>query len=122
MNKNKQSEKINASKKIFSEKEVELLANRFKILSEPIRLKIICSISVKEKNVSQIVKELGTYQSNVSKHLQMLLDGGIIQCRISGNKHYYKLIDKAIIHICKKLCKSFEMDEEGFDESCNKKD
>jgi len=97
-------------KKAFSEEQVNHLANRFKVLSEPTRLKIISCIHLKEKSVSQITKEIDSYQSNVSKQLQLLLDDEIVSCKVVGAKHLYKLTDKTIINICKKLCKSLGPD------------
>ncbi len=102
-------------KTAFSEEQVNHLANRFKVLSEPTRLKIISCIHLKEKSVTQITKDIGSYQSNVSKQLQMLLDDEIVSCKVSGSKHLYKLTDKTIINICKKLCKSLGPDALEFD-------
>lgn len=81
------------------------LANKFKILSEPSRLKILRSLFDGEKCVSEIVNDTKLLQANVSKQLGMLQNGGILKCRQIGLQRFYSLTDDTVIQICKILCK-----------------
>ncbi len=88
----------------FSDIELRQLADKFKILSEASRLKILRSLFVGEKCVTEIVKDTGMMQANVSKQLGMLQNGGILKCRQVGLQRFYSLTDDTIIKICKILC------------------
>jgi ArsR family transcriptional regulator, zinc-responsive transcriptional repressor len=92
--------------KKFTNKELEQLAMRFKILSEPSRLKILRSMFAGEKCVYEITNSTKLMQANVSKQLKILVDNGIVKCRPSGLQRYYHIIDRKIIWICKQLCDS----------------
>lgn len=89
---------------VFGEKDIERLAKRFKILSEPSRLKILRSLFNGEKCVSEIIDTTGMLQANVSKQLKILQKDGILSCRASGLQRYYTVLDPTILHICSILC------------------
>lgn len=83
--------------KIFqSDRSLELVGRRFHYLGEPFRLRILQSLWHSEKTVTQIVEELGANQSNVSKHLQLLLDGGLVSRRKSGITANYSIANPDI--------------------------
>ncbi len=63
---------------------LEMLAERFKVFSEPMRLKLVYSLMDGEKSVSELVRETGGMQANVSKHLGMLLDAGARRAQEAG--------------------------------------
>jgi DNA-binding transcriptional ArsR family regulator len=78
----------------------EQLANRFKILSEPTRLQILATICQEERNVGDICDRTGLHQANVSKHLQLLKQAGVVACRRVGVCRYYRVIDTQLLSLC----------------------
>ena len=85
-----------------------MLAERFKVFSEPMRLKLIYSLMDGEKSVSQLVRDTGGLQANVSKHLGMLLDAGVVGRRKQGLHTYYKVTDTSVYEICDLMCGSIQ--------------
>lgn len=80
------------------------IADYFKILSEPLRLKILNSLRDGEKTVSEIVRDVGSPQPNVSKHLSMLVQAGFVIRRQRKNVVYCSIADKHIWKICDLAC------------------
>lgn len=91
-------------KKGFTDEELSLMAERFKMLSEVSRLKILRTLFDGEKCVTQIVEISGLLQANVSKQLRLLENHGIVECRPQGLQRFYKLIDFTIHQICNAVC------------------
>ena len=85
---------------------MERVAERFKVLSEPMRLKLIYALMDGEKTVSELVEETGGLQANVSKHLGMLLDAGVVGRRKQGLNAYYRIVDESIYELCDLVCGS----------------
>lgn len=83
---------------------LELIAARFRALSEPSRLKILIALEPGEKNVTALVEKTGLSQANLSRHLQTLLDAGILSRRKEGQAVFYKIIDPAIFGLCQQVC------------------
>lgn len=77
-------------------KMLEYTSEKFKALSHPTRLCIVCKLMLGELNVSQMQGCLGVTQSNVSQHLTILKSKGIIQGNRNGNEIVYSLIDDDI--------------------------
>lgn len=92
----------------FKPEELELVAGRFRILAEPIRLRILSFLFEDDLTVTELTTKVGSSQPNVSKHLKLLLDGGIIGRRQKGNNVYYSIIDKTIFDLCEIVCGSLE--------------
>lgn len=80
--------------------ELENLANRFKILSEPSRLQILSVICNSECKVQEICDRTGLSQANVSKHLHLLKNAGVVACRRVGVCRYYRVIDPDLLTLC----------------------
>jgi DNA-binding transcriptional ArsR family regulator len=80
--------------------EFESLAERFKILGEPTRLRILSAICGSERNVQDICDRTGLQQANVSKHLRLLKNAKIVACRRVGVCRYYRVIDPDLLHLC----------------------
>ncbi len=89
----------------FTEEEIRELARKFKILAEPSRLMILRSLADKKKCVGAIVEETGLTQTNVSKQLKIMREGGIVDSERYGHFVYYKIIDKTAVKVCKTICK-----------------
>ena len=87
---------------------VSLVAARFKVLSEPLRLQILQYLENGESNVTNVTKAVNSTQPNVSKHLKMLQDEGLIAKRQEGNTVFYKIVDESIVELCELVCGSLK--------------
>jgi len=94
--------------KDLSEPALELIAARFKALSEASRLKLIHALRADELSVSELVQETGLTQANTSRHLQLLVDSGILKRRKEGLSVYYSIADKGIFDLCETVCGSIQ--------------
>ncbi|HEX6068282.1 MAG TPA: metalloregulator ArsR/SmtB family transcription factor [Longimicrobiaceae bacterium] len=83
---------------------LELIAERFKALSEPARLKILNALRDGEKSVSQLMEETGLGQANVSKHLQLLHGLGFVDRRKEGLYVHYSLASEDVFRLCDIVC------------------
>ncbi|MCY7375947.1 MAG: metalloregulator ArsR/SmtB family transcription factor [Pyrinomonadaceae bacterium] len=83
-----------------------LVAERFKILAEPVRLSILQALETGEKSVTDIANVVASTQPNVSKHLKMLQDAGLLARRQEGNTVYYSIADKSVFALCDAVCAS----------------
>ena len=92
----------------MSDEAIEVVAERFRILSEPIRLRLLHIITGGEVSVTVLSSKLNTSQPNVSKHLKILLDTGIVGRRQEGNSVYYSIKDRSIFELCDLVCGSLE--------------
>ncbi|MBD2198451.1 MULTISPECIES: ArsR/SmtB family transcription factor [Calothrix] len=81
--------------------ELELLARRFKVLAEPTRLQILGALCNQEQTVQEICDRTGLKQGNVSRHLQLMKDAGVLTCRREGSWRYYRVIDTELLSMCK---------------------
>jgi len=85
-----------------------LIAERFKVLSEPIRLHILHSLQEGEKSVNELTESVHTSQPNVSKHLKILQKAGVLERQQRGNTVYYSIVDPTIFTLCDVVCGSLE--------------
>ena len=83
-------------KGILAGNNVEEASRSFKAIAHPLRLKILCVIGVSEMSVQNILKTVGTTQSNVSQHLCLLKDKGIVKSRKEANRVYYSIKNETI--------------------------
>lgn len=91
-------------KKELNDEALELIASRFRLLAEPMRLKILHTLSEKEMNVSELVAATGANQANISKHLGILLDAGVVSRRKEGLTANYRIADETIFELCDTVC------------------
>ena len=77
-----------------------MLGERFKALSEPMRLRLIYALSDREKTVSELVEETGGSQANVSRHLRVLLEAGFVGRRKQGLNSCYGIVDPTVFEVC----------------------
>jgi len=84
----------------LSEDELSHLAGRFKLLGEPMRLKILQAVCHEPRTVNEIVKATGSTQANVSKHLALLAGAGILKREKDGQCAYYGMKDKLVVQLC----------------------
>ena len=83
---------------------LELIAERFKALAEPARLRILNALRQGEKTVSELMDATGFGQANISKHLQMLHSLGFVERRKEGVFAYYSLADESVFELCDIVC------------------
>ena len=83
---------------------LELMAVKFQMLADPTRLAILRALMEAEKSVGQVVTETGRGQANVSKHLKLLADSGLVRRRKEGLQVYYRLDDPLIEQLCTLVC------------------
>jgi DNA-binding transcriptional ArsR family regulator len=87
---------------------VELIAERFRALSEPTRIKLLDRLRVGEASVLDLTEAIGTTEQNVSKHLGVLHRAGIVARRKQGNFAYYSIADERVFELCETVCGSLE--------------
>jgi DNA-binding transcriptional ArsR family regulator len=83
---------------------VQQVAEYFGVLSEPMRLRILNVLRDGEKCVQDLVDATATSQANVSKHLKVMLQAGILTRRSEGTSAYYRVEDDLIFELCNLVC------------------
>ena len=84
---------------ITKDEDIEKAARSLKAMSHPIRLKVLCVLGDQEVSVQDIVDRVGTSQSNVSQHLAILRDKGILESRKDANRVYYRVSDPGTLKL-----------------------
>ena len=92
----------------LTEGAMELVARRFAVLSEPMRLRLIQALFDGEKNVTALAEATGGTQANVSRHLQTLTEAHLLQRRKEGLQVFYSIADPSIFPLCELVCGSIE--------------
>jgi ArsR family transcriptional regulator len=95
-------------KKDLTPEALELIAARFRVLSEPMRLRILHALGGGEMTVTQLIEALDAGQPNVSKHLGVLLDAGVVARRKEGLNSFYSIADESIFQLCELVCSSID--------------
>ena len=95
---------------------VELIAARFRALSEPTRIKLLDRLREGEASVHDLTEVIGSTQQNVSKHLGVLRQAGIVGRRKSGNYVYYTILDEGVLALCEDVCGSLRKQLEALHE------
>jgi DNA-binding transcriptional ArsR family regulator len=85
---------------------VELIARRFRVLADPTRVKLLDLLREHEASVQQLTETIGSTQQNISKHLRVLLQAGIVGRRKVGNYAYYSIADEGVFALCEDVCGS----------------
>ncbi len=85
---------------------VEAIARVFRLLGEPIRLRILQSLETGEHNVTDLVEALGAGQPNISRHLNALYEAGLVARRRQGSNIYYSIGDPMVFKLCELVCGS----------------
>lgn len=83
---------------------LSLMAGFFKILSEASRLQIVCVLKAGPKNVTEIIEATGLGQANVSKHLKMLAQAGVVSRQPQGVSAYYQIANPFVFELCELVC------------------
>ena len=81
------------------DEDIERASRSLKAMSHPLRLKILCTLGGEEVSVHDIVEQVGTSQSNISQHLAILRDKGILKARKDANRVYYCVSDSRTLQL-----------------------
>ncbi len=85
---------------------VELIARRFRVIGEPMRIKLLDHLRAGESTVQELTTAVAASQQNVSKHLGVLHDAGIVSRRKEGTQVYYRVVDHGVFELCETVCGS----------------
>jgi len=83
---------------------VELVAQRFRLIGEPMRIRLLDALRSAERSVSELAETLDASQQNVSKHLGALHRAGIVGRRKDGNRVVYRIADDSVFTLCEIVC------------------
>lgn len=92
---------------------VELIAERFRALGEPTRIKLLDRLRDGEATVLELTAAIGSTEQNVSKHLGVLLRSGVVARRKQGNFSYYSIADEVVFVLCEQVCGSLHRQVES---------
>lgn len=84
---------------ITRDEDIDRASRSLKAMSHPLRLKILCTLGDDEVSVQDIVEHVGTSQSNISQHLAILRDKGILASRKDANRVYYRVSDSRTLRL-----------------------
>ena len=92
----------------LSDANAEFIAERFKALCDPMRLRLLQALRSGERSVGELAARTGGGQANVSKHLQVLLQAGFVDRRKEGTTTWYRISDPAVFKMCELVCGGLE--------------
>jgi DNA-binding transcriptional ArsR family regulator len=100
----KRSTNSAATPAVESDEVFELAAEVFRVMSAPMRLKIIACLCNGERNVSELLAEIATTQPNMSQHLNTLYQAGVLGKRRDGVQIYYRITNDRVVTLCRAVC------------------
>ena len=89
---------------VESDEVFDKAADLFAVLSTPIRLRIISALCQGEKNVGQLLENIGVAQPNMSQHLNILFRSGVLGKRRQGAQMFYRIADETAAKVCRAVC------------------
>lgn len=92
------------NKEELNDEALLMIAGRFRVLSDPMRLKILHALGERELNVTELVEATGAGQANVSKHLGVMLEAEIVSRRKDGLNSFYRITDETVFELCDAVC------------------
>ena len=90
----------------MSDRMMDLVAQRFRTLGEPYRLRILQALESGKMSVGEMVSALEGNQPNISKHLQILHEAGLVDRRRVGTTIFYSICDPMVFKLCELVCRS----------------
>jgi len=87
---------------------VELIARRFRVIGEPMRIKLLDRLRSGEATAHELAADSGSSQQNVSKHLGVLHEAGIVARRKEGTQVFYRVVDTGVFELCETVCGSVQ--------------
>ena len=104
---------MSTQKSKLSRDALEKVAEVFKLFGDATRLAILQEVREQPQTVSHLVEELGTSQANISKHLRVLHEGGLLRREKEGQHVYYSVDDEIIFPLCELVCGKLKRDAEN---------
>ena len=101
------------------EKLIDLIAQRFRVLGEPMRIKLLCALAQAPATVGELREVSGGTQQNVSKHLGVLAAAGIVDRKKHGNCTVYSIADETVFSMCDQVCGALHEQAHELDELLN---
>lgn len=92
----------------LTDNSADVIAERFRALAEPTRLRLLNALRRGEKSVGELAEATGAGQANTSKHLQLLLQQGFLERRKEGTTTWYRVTDPAVYELCSLVCGGLE--------------
>ncbi len=92
----------------LSEANAQFIAERFKALGDPMRLRLLQALRTGERSVGDLAERTGGGQANVSKHLQVLFQQGYVERRKEGTTSWYRITDPEVFTMCELVCGGLE--------------
>jgi DNA-binding transcriptional ArsR family regulator len=86
----------------------ELVARRFQLLAEPMRIRLLDRLRDGEATVGELADAFDTSQQNVSKHLAALAEAGMLGRRRDGNRVHYRIVDESVFALCEHVCDALQ--------------
>lgn len=96
------------SKSLLDDAALQLVARRFAVMGEPMRLRILQVLMEGERSVNALVEATGGTQTNISRHLQTLAAADLVQRRKEGLQVFYAVTDPSIYELCNLVCGSLK--------------
>lgn len=91
----------------MSPEALELVASRFRVMAEPVRLRILQMLEREgEMSIGELTDSLNLSQPNVSKHVKILTESGLVARRQEGNTVYCTICDDSVFELCDVVCSS----------------
>ena len=97
----------------LSPEALDLVATRFRMLAEPMRLRLLHALHDGEMSVTQLVEATGATQANVSKHLGLMVEAGLLRRRKEGLNVFYAIADRMVFELCDLVCARLHVELEG---------
>jgi DNA-binding transcriptional ArsR family regulator len=83
---------------------IEMVAQRFRILGEPMRIKLLDALRDGRSTVGELTEQLDSSQQNVSKHLGVLHQAGLVSRTKQGTSVHYAIADEGVFELCDQVC------------------
>jgi len=90
--------------RVMTPEALEMVAARFRAMGEALRLRILQQLESGERSVSALALSVASTQPNVSKHLKVLQDAGLVKRRQQGTSAYYSIADPMVFELCDMIC------------------
>ncbi len=94
--------------RLLTDEAIGLMGRRFSALADPTRLRLVTQLFEAEKSAGDLAGGSGSFQPNISRHLQVLAEAGILARRKRGLQVYYSIADPALGRLCDLMCDSLE--------------
>ncbi len=86
----------------------DLIARRFRVIGEPMRIRLLDHLRNGEATVQELTRAMAASQQNVSKHLAVLREAGIVARRKEGTQVWYRVVDAGVFELCETVCGSVQ--------------